>query len=92
MKEKITEQEFDELLNKCKGVLFGCEDFGGYFAAPDEYCEFPDLILISDETGYYKATEDDLVRSNDGILVCQKEKWDGKDIPNFEDVFEVKEI
>jgi len=102
---KITEQEADKLQNERVAIFFDCpcecemkseincqncdgyHGFGGFFEAREGARK--DIILIINNEGYFIRAAEDLVRSNDEVFVGWVE--DGKP-PEFEDVFEVREI
>ena len=91
---KITKGQYNEIFDMDKdkplskiGYLFECGAI-----IPDT----AELILEQDKDNYYVASSDMLVRSSDGVFVRLKhelnEVIESEDLPNFKDVFKVKEL
>lgn len=84
----ITEQEATKLMEEGVASLFDCQMYGGFFDARPEARQ--DIIVVVTDEGYFVRAREDLVRSDDKIMVGFVE--DGDKPPNFEDIFEVREI
>lgn len=84
----ISEQEADKLLNEGVASLFDLPSCscGGYFEA-GEGARRDIVIIVTDEAFFIRASED-LIKSKDGVFVGFVE--DGEDIPNLEDIFEIR--
>jgi hypothetical protein len=96
----ITIQQFDELSSQGIAVMYDCkgtpeydyaDGFGGFFETREGARR--DIILLANNDGYFIRAREDLVKSEDGVFVSFCENIpQGKKLPNFEDVFEVKEL
>lgn len=87
---KISEQEADALLEERVAAWFDLPSCscGGFFEALPEARQNI-IICITDEGCFIRARED-LVKSEDGVFVGWLE--DGEDLPNFGDVFKIREL
>ena len=85
----ITKQESDKLQSERVAMFFDAPESMalGFFEADDEARK--DIILVIRDDGYYIRAREDLVKSKDEIFVGFVE--DGTP-PEFEDVFEVREL
>lgn len=90
---------FDHTEPFCGHYPIGCCDcypgFQGFF---DHRSESPDrsILLLSNKDGFFIRAYDDLRRSEDGVFVdlidSSKSPKDETSLPNFSDVFELREI
>ena len=86
----ISQEEADKLLKEGIASFFDLPSCscGGYFEAK-QGARNDSILVITDEGNFIRARED-LVKSKDGIFVGFVE--DGENIPNFQDIFEIKEL
>ena len=86
---KITEKEANELEAQEVAMLFDLPSCscGGFFEAKPNGKH--DVILCIFDEGYFIRAREDLVKSNDEVFIgfCEEGKP-----PEFEDVFEVREL
>ena len=84
----ITEQEATKLIDEGVASLFNCSMYGGFFEARPEARQ--DIIVVVTDEDYFIRAREDLVKSDDEVFVGFVE--DGDKPPNFEDIFEVREL
>lgn len=86
---RIPREEADKLMEEGVARIYHLDSifFSGFFEA--ESGGRLDTILIILDEGYFVRAREDLVKSDDEILVGFVE--DGEKPPNFEDVFKVRE-
>jgi len=90
---KISQEQVDKLLDEGVASFFDCPNeeqpelgFGSFFEAQSKARK--DIVLVITNEGYFIRAREDLVKSKDEVFVGWVE--DGEELPNFEDVFEVR--
>ena len=91
----ITEQEADKLIEEGVAAFYDCPNefqpelgFGGFFEAEEGVRE--NIILVITNDGYFIRAREDLVKSRDEVFVGWIENGDS--LPNFEEIFECREL